>query len=296
MPLDIPFFPRDITAAIAGPYQDAVPYTSLPNAALYKGKQVRVRPFITGMPYMWVESNGTGWKWIGEADNVVSANAYAPLVAVCPAATFTTLTQEDNGSGKTALVSAGIHSLTDAGSVTTNAYIYVAWTGGTATTGWFKVLATEVNTKKITIELAYTAGLGTAVVTVAGTAIVVATATIPPLLENSRITMEALGGGYTGTGAKTISIKHGAAVVSSIAASTTAVCSRLNSRGGNLNSKAIQIWENACGPHSTSATALVAGTVDTSVSTTMTVNLTMAVANEVMGLYGYIISCSFYSI
>ena len=78
----------------------------------------------------------------------------APVSLVQPAATFTTLTYADN-AGDVKLVSAGVHDLTNA--VAQGASLYVTWTGGTATTGFYEVLDADTDTEEVTIDLPYVA-------------------------------------------------------------------------------------------------------------------------------------------
>jgi hypothetical protein len=75
-----------------------------------------------------------------------------PVSLVEPAATFTTLTYADD-SGNVKLVSAGVHGLTNA--VAQGASLYVTWTGGTASTGFYEVLDADTDTKEVTIDLPY---------------------------------------------------------------------------------------------------------------------------------------------
>jgi hypothetical protein len=95
---------------------------------------------------------------------------------VAPAATFTTLTYEDS-SGSVRLVSAGIHSLTNA--VAQNKLVSVTWAGGTGVNGLYTVTDVSAATTKITINYPHAAGLGTPTVTVVGNDITLASVTIP---------------------------------------------------------------------------------------------------------------------
>jgi len=95
---------------------------------------------------------------------------------VAPAATFTTLTYEDS-SGSVRLVSAGIHSLTNA--VAQNKLVQVSWAGGTGVNGLYTVTDVSAATTKITINYPHAAGLGTPTVTVVGNDITLASVTIP---------------------------------------------------------------------------------------------------------------------
>jgi hypothetical protein len=75
-----------------------------------------------------------------------------PVSLVEPAATFVTLTYADN-AGDVKLVSAGVHGLTNA--VSQGSDLYITWTGGTATTGFYEVLDADTDTEEVTIDLPY---------------------------------------------------------------------------------------------------------------------------------------------
>jgi hypothetical protein len=77
-----------------------------------------------------------------------------PVSLVQPAATFVTLTYADN-AGDVKLVSAGVHGLTNA--VSQGQDVYITWTGGTATTGFYEVLDADTDTEEVTIDLPYVA-------------------------------------------------------------------------------------------------------------------------------------------
>jgi len=77
-----------------------------------------------------------------------------PVSLVQPAATFTTLTYADN-AGDVKLVSLGVHGLTNA--VSQGQDVYITWTGGTATTGFYEVLDADTDTEEVTIDLPYVA-------------------------------------------------------------------------------------------------------------------------------------------
>jgi hypothetical protein len=104
------------------------------------------------------------------------AGATAAVSIVAPAATFTTLTYEDS-SGSVRLVSAGIHSLTNA--VAQNKLVRVTWAGGTGVNGLYTVTDVSAATTKITINYPHAAGLGTPTVAVVNTDITLVSATIP---------------------------------------------------------------------------------------------------------------------
>jgi hypothetical protein len=74
------------------------------------------------------------------------------VALVEPASTFVTLTYADN-AGDVKLVSAGVHGLTNA--VSQGASLYITWTGGTATTGFYEVVDADTDTEEVTIDLPY---------------------------------------------------------------------------------------------------------------------------------------------
>lgn len=77
-----------------------------------------------------------------------------PVSLVEPAATFVTLTYDDD-SGNVRLNSAGAHGLTAAVAVGNDAYI--TWTGGTGVTGFYEITALDSDTTgtAVTIDLPY---------------------------------------------------------------------------------------------------------------------------------------------
>lgn len=77
-----------------------------------------------------------------------------PVSLVQPAATFVTLTYDDD-AGDVKLVSAGVHGLTNA--VSQGQDVYITWTGGTATTGFYEVVDADTDTEEVTIDLPYIA-------------------------------------------------------------------------------------------------------------------------------------------
>ena len=94
-----------------------------------------------------------------------------PVALVEPASTFVTLTYADN-AGDVKLVSAGVHGLTNA--VSQGASLYITWTGGTATTGFYEVLDADTDTDEVTIDLPYVSS--TVTITIAAPGVVTWTA------------------------------------------------------------------------------------------------------------------------
>ena len=114
------------------------------------------------------------WVMGSHQPSTYKATPMRPIVA--PASTFITLTNSDDG-GQTKLTGAGVHGLTNAGSA--GKFVYVTWTGGTAVSGFYEVVECEDATDELTIDIAYDAGLGTAVVSKVNTDIVLASQVIP---------------------------------------------------------------------------------------------------------------------
>lgn len=75
-----------------------------------------------------------------------------PVSIVQPAATFITLTYDDD-AGDVKLVSAGVHGLTNTVSQGTD--LYITWTGGMAATGFYELLDADTATDEVTIGLPY---------------------------------------------------------------------------------------------------------------------------------------------
>jgi hypothetical protein len=75
-----------------------------------------------------------------------------PISLVEPAATFVTLTYDDD-AGNVKLISAGVHDLTNA--VAQGQDLYITWTGGTAATGFYEVVDADTATDEVTIDLPY---------------------------------------------------------------------------------------------------------------------------------------------
>jgi hypothetical protein len=84
----------------------------------------------------------------------LNLGSVTPVSLVEPAATFVTLTYADD-SGDVKIVSAGVHGLTNA--VAQGASLFITWTGGKATTGFYEVLDADTDTEEVTIDLPYIA-------------------------------------------------------------------------------------------------------------------------------------------
>jgi hypothetical protein len=73
-----------------------------------------------------------------------------------------------NNAGDVKLVSAGVHGLTNA--VAQGKDVYITWTGGTATTGFYEVVDADTDTEEVTIDLPYIAS--TVTITIAAPGVV----------------------------------------------------------------------------------------------------------------------------
>ena len=122
------------------------------------------------------DPDGSDRFWVMGSNQPTVYKATPMLPIVAPASTFITLTNSDDG-GQTKLTGAGVHGLTNANSAGKS--VYVTWTGGTAVSGFYEVVECEDATDELTIDIAYDAGLGTAVVSKVNTDIVLASQVIP---------------------------------------------------------------------------------------------------------------------
>lgn len=122
----------------------------------------------------------------GDTFNMINAGKSAEAITLIqPAATFTSTTSTDSGSGTTTLTSAGAHGLTTAVAVGKSIYIS-AGTGWTP--GLYEITALDLDTTgvAVTIDTPFTSQ-GTPTIALAGSIVPMASITIPPLRENSYI-------------------------------------------------------------------------------------------------------------
>ena len=169
------------------------------------------------------DNDGGDQYWLMGRFQPVAYKQAPNLTITAPAATFATLTYDDNG-GLVRLSSAGIHSLTASA---VGRYVYVSWAGGTGVNGFYAITDRSVTTK-LTINLPYVAGLGTPTVSVVLADITLVTQTIPAGTMNIGMTMEfdALFGCSGTTNAKTMKANIGTAAwySQSIASSFQSLC------------------------------------------------------------------------
>jgi hypothetical protein len=220
-------------------------------------------------------------------------NSTTPVSIVEPAATFTTLTYENN-AGLVRLVSAGAHGLTTA--IAVGASVYVTWATGTGVNGLYAVTALDADTTgvKITINRAFVAGLGTPTVAVANTVLTLGSVVVPGwsmglkggMIVNAQFSM-------TNTAnAKNIGMSYGGSAISAVAGTSNASVSIqkdvYNRSNGTLVTSAL-----AATGHGLNATATVVITEDTTLDQVFLITAQPAVANNVVTLEGYNVICSF---
>lgn len=217
----------------------------------------------------------------------------APVSLVEPAATFVTLTYDDD-SGSVRLNSAGAHGLTAA--VAVGEDIYITWATGTGVNGFYEVTALDADTTgvAITIDLSYVVGLGTPTVAVANTEVTVATITVPgwAMGTGGGMEIDALFSLTNNATVKTLGMTYGGGVLLAAAAannSSACVQKLMCNRGG---SQVVSNSASAVG-HGLSTGANVFLTVDTTVDQTFAITVKPATANNLMRLEAYKLHISF---
>lgn len=136
--------------------------------------------------------------------------AQLPATLTAPAATWTTLSVADN-AGYAQVTSAGVHGLT-----TASIGRFITLTG----TNWpgLCVIKSIDNTTNLTLDLTYSAGLGTPVATVAGTAtanfqpVATPAITLSSLGPCGSIEAEVVGTAIAGSGSKVMGLRPGSVV------------------------------------------------------------------------------------
>lgn len=220
-------------------------------------------------------------------------NSTTPVSIVEPAATFTTLTYENN-AGLVRLVSAGAHGLTTA--IAVGASVYVTWATGTGVNGLYAVTALDADTTgvKITINRAFVSGLGTPTVAVANTVLTLGSVVIPAwsmglkggMIVNAQFSM-------TNTAnAKNIGMSYGGSAISAVAGTSNASVSIQKDVYNRSNGTLVTSPLAATG-HGLNATAAVVITEDTTLDQVFLITAQPAVENNVVTLEGYNVICSF---
>lgn len=217
----------------------------------------------------------------------------APVSLVQPAATFVTLTYNNN-AGKVRLASAGAHGLTAA--VAVGEDIYVTWATGTGINGFYEVTALDADTTgvAITINLTFASGLGTPTVAVANTEVTVATVTVPgwAMGTGGGMEVDALFSLTNNATVKTLGMTYGGGVLLAAAAANSAsacVQKLMCNRGG---SQVVSNSASAVG-HGLSTGANVFLTVDTTVDQPFVITVKPATANNLMRLEAFKLHISF---
>jgi hypothetical protein len=210
-----------------------------------------------------------------------------PVALVQPAATFVTLTYNDNG-GNVRLASAGAHGLTAA--IAVGASVYVTWATGTGVNGFYEVTALDADTTgvAITIDLAYVLGLGTPTVAVANTAVTLASVTVPgwSMGVGGGMEIDALFSLTNNATVKTLGMTYGGGVLLAAAAANNAsacVQKLMCNRGG---SQVVTNSATAVG-HGLSTGANVFLNVDATQDQTFAITAQPATANNLMRLEAF---------
>jgi hypothetical protein len=217
----------------------------------------------------------------------------APIGLVEPAATFATLTYEDN-AGLVRLVSAGAHGLTAA--IAVGASVYVTWATGTGVNGLYAVTELDADTTgvKITINYPYVVGLGTPTVAVADTVVTLASVTVPgwSMGVGGGMEIDALFTLTNNATVKTLGMTFGGgSLLSAAAASNASACVQklMCNRG---SSQIITNSASAVG-HGLSTGANVTLSVDATVDQVFAITARPATANNLMRLEAFKLHVSF---
>lgn len=222
----------------------------------------------------------------------VLAKSGVAISLVEPAATFTNASPSSAAGGNdTLLTSAGVHGLTSAVSVGANIYIS-AGTGWTI--GFHTITAIAVDTTGTTIQIdtPFNAGFGIPTIALASTEVTLATVSIPPLLPDSFIYIDSsFSSNDTTATQKTPRVKHNGNEYFSTN-STTAPRLRnatvIHNRGVT-NSQVGGAAIGLTGGYGSSGAVQPTYSVDTSVTTSITLTAQPAAANIVMTLERYVV-------
>ena len=264
-------------AESATPTAPAIPAGFLPIA------QVLLAPGTTSITNaMITDERISGNLQPAGSVRVLAQNAVS-LSFIAVAATFTGAAYANNG-GNVQLSSTGAHGLTATPAVGAN--VYVAWSGGTGVSGFYKVLSVDSATA-FTVQLPYVAGLGTPTVTPVATDVVMASIPIPAgtLSANGSLDCQVFFDGTSSANAKTTSWYVGATRIDANAFTSSPQISRwwLIDRGA-VNS---QLYASSGG-------SLVGGlSVDFSQSQTLAIRAQAAAANERITLEGCVIRAQY---
>ena len=257
----------------ASPVPPAIPAGFLPVA------QVLLAPGATSITNAMITDERIGGNLQPAGSVRVLAQSAVPRSFIAVAATFTAATYADNG-GNVQLASSGAHGLSATPAIGAN--VYVAWSGGTGISGFYKVLSVDSATA-FTIQLAFATGLGTPTVTPVATDVVMANIPIPAgsVSANGSLDCEVFFDGTPSANGKTTSWYVGATRIDSNAFTTGPQIShwRLINRGAI----GAQLY-------ALNGSSLAGGlAVDFSQNQTLTLRAQAAAANEIVTLEGYVI-------
>ena len=216
-----------------------------------------------------------------------------PVGLVEPAATFVTLTYNDN-AGSVRLVSAGVHGLTAA--IAVGASVYVTWATGTGVNGLYEVTALDADTTgvAITIDLDYVTGLGTPTVAVANTEVTLASVTVPgwSMGVGGGMEIDALFSLTNNATVKTLGMTYGGGVILAAAAANNASACVQKLMCNRGDSQVVTNSATAVG-HGLSTGANVFLNVDATEDQTFAITVKPATANNLMRLEAFKLHISF---
>lgn len=229
----------------------------------------------------------------GDRFNMIVAgkSAVSSGATTAPAATFTSTTPTDGGSGTVVLTSAGAHGLTSANAVGRNIYIS-AGTGWTP--GLYPITAIDLDTTgvAVTITATWDAGLGSPTVSLVDDDIVLGTVTIPILKNDSYVKVDATWTCTDSANEKRPSVIWGTDdfyrpnLTNDGGSRPTPIT--IQNRGATNSQVSAAPATQASMSGGTSAT-LTTATIDTSVATTITLGGFLAAADEQITLEKYIV-------
>lgn len=214
---------------------------------------------------------------------------------ITPAATFTATTPSSaSGGAETLLTSAGAHGLTSA--VAVGKHLYIA-SGTGWSTGFYEITAIAVDTTGTTVQIdvPYDAGMGTPDIALEGTEVTFATLTIPPLRTDSCIKVDGTWSFKGSTVTKNAMVRLDGSLF--FGAGTTNA-SHINLRPSSIiiqNRGATNSQIGAIGgvglaaQNGVGTAPVTTGTVDTSVSTILTLGGLLTAADEFIYLERYIV-------
>lgn len=228
----------------------------------------------------------------GDTFNMIIAGKSAVAqTVIAPAATFTSTTPTDGGSGTIVLTSAGAHGLTSAVAVGQQIYIS-AGTGWTS--GFYPITAIDSDTTgvAVTITGTFDVGMGSPTIALVDTEVPLASIAIPALLDNSVIRVDTTStSSDTSSATKRLRVKLESTAFTNIALSTAPNNRRITiiHNRGATNSQVAGISATTGGGEGSVAGNPPTGTVDTSVATTLYITMELNTANVPAGINRYLI-------